>query len=375
MAVILGVLTARIVPEWWGRSFATFQQLFGNFLSMFVPILILGLVAAGISELKHGAGKLLVFTILLAYISSVGTGLFAFVVSDHAFPSIISMNGFDVGQLSGSDKFIPYFSIEMPAFLDVTTALVVAFIFGTLSTSIKGHVLRDVIGEIRDIVMLVISKIIIPLLPIYVYCVFLSIGRQDSIGPLFSVFAKGIGIIFAVHVFVLVVQFAVAGAIAKRNPFKTLWNMMPAYVTALATSSSAATIPVTLACTKKNGVSNGVSEFCIPLCATIHMPCSMIKIVSFSYILCMIFGIPINTADFVEFTFMMSITAVAAPGIPGGVVMAALGLLHSQFGFGTDAQALIVALYALIDCFGTAGNITGDCALSMIVDTVYNKRS
>lgn len=372
IAIILGIATAQFMPDWWTRLFLTFNSVFSSFLNLFVPVLILGLVAAGISDLRNGAGKMLLLTLVLAYVSTIGTGFFSYYVSRWSFASILQAQ--DVGSLASAEMLKPYFTIEMPAFISVMSALVVAFVFGLAVPKIPGNTIKKGIDDLKDVVMLVIEKMIIPLLPIYIYGIFLGMTGNGGIKEVMMVFAQVIGIIFAMHIFILLVQYLIAGLIAKKNPFRMLWTMLPAYATALGTSSSAATIPVTLAQTKKNGVSEPVADFCIPLCATVHMPCSILKIVSIALAVCIVSGIPVQTSAFTAFIFMLAVTAVAAPGIPGGVVMAAVGLLQSCLGFDETAQGIVIALYLAIDSFGTAGNVTGDCALSTIVDYVYTTK-
>lgn len=196
------------------------------------------------------------------------------------------------------------------------------------------------------------------------------------VGQVFSiltVFIKIIGIIFLIHIGILILQFSIAGGFAGKNPFKLLLNMMPAYFTALGTQSSAATIPVTLEQTKKNGVSEDVAGFTVPLCATIHMSGSMLKIVACALALMIMTDMPYDFGMFFGFICMLGITMVAAPGVPGGAIMAALGVLQSMLGFDQEAQALMIALYIAMDSFGTACNVTGDGAIAIIIDKIRNR--
>jgi Na+/H+-dicarboxylate symporter len=197
------------------------------------------------------------------------------------------------------------------------------------------------------------------------------------VGQVFSiltVFIKIIGIIFLIHIGILILQFSIAGGFAGKNPFKLLLNMMPAYFTALGTQSSAATIPVTLEQTKKNGVSEDVAGFTVPLCATIHMSGSMLKIVACALALMIMTDMPYDFGMFFGFICMLGITMVAAPGVPGGAIMASLGLLQSMLGFNQEAQALMIALYIAMDSFGTACNVTGDGAIALIIDRITGGR-
>ena len=193
---------------------------------------------------------------------------------------------------------------------------------------------------------------------------------RSQVTSVLLVFAKIIGVIFILHIFLLVLQYVIAGAIVKRNPFKLLVRMLPAYFTALGTQSSAATIPVTLKQTEKNGVSEDVAGFVIPLCATIHLSGSTMKIVACALALMIMQGLSFDFTMFAGFIFMLGITMVAAPGVPGGAIMASLGVLSSMLGFDESAQALMIALYIAMDSFGTACNVTGDGAIALVMDKI-----
>ena len=188
-----------------------------------------------------------------------------------------------------------------------------------------------------------------------------------------NVFIKIIGVIFIIHIAILLLQYAIAGFMTGKNPFRLLWNMLPAYFTALGTQSSAATIPVTLEQTRKNGVSEDIAGFTIPLCATIHMAGSMLKIVACALAIMVMNGQTYDLSLFTGFICMLGITMVAAPGVPGGAIMASLPLLGSMLGFTDDAQGLMIALYIAMDSFGTACNVTGDGAIAIIVDKIFKK--
>ncbi|WP_419501083.1 cation:dicarboxylate symporter family transporter [Barnesiella intestinihominis] len=222
--------------------------------------------------------------------------------------------------------------------------------------------------------LLLIAKVIIPLLPLHIFGIFLNMTVSGQVASIISVFVKIIVVIFILHILLLLVQFVLAGIIGKKNPLRLLRNMLPAYATALGTQSSAATIPVTLAQTIKNGVSKNIATFVIPLCATIHLSGSTMKITACAMAIMIMSGMPVNTADFSGFILMLGITMVAAPGVPGGAIMAALGILEGMLGFDETAQALMIALYIAMDSFGTACNVTGDGAIAVIVDRIDGKK-
>ncbi len=370
IAIAVGVALGSFLPE--SRLLLTFNEVFSQFLGFFIPILIVGLVTPSIAEIGSGAGRMLAFTALLAYGSTVVAGFVSYFTGATFFPSMIDAD--TATQLgSQSSALTPYFTINIPPLMDVMTALVMAFVFGLGLAYLKGDVLRRASFEVREIVEMTIRTVIIPLLPIYIFGIFYNMTASGEVFRVMSVFVKIIVVIFVLHVLWLVALYIVAGTVSGKNPFKMLKTMLPAYFTALGTQSSAATIPVSLAQAKKMGVSDGVAGFVIPLCATIHLSGSMLKIVSCALALMMMQGIEYDFSLFAGFIFMLGITMVAAPGVPGGAIMAALGVLTSMLGFSAADQALMISLYIAMDSFGTACNVTGDGALALIVDRCKSK--
>ncbi|HCC52379.1 MAG TPA: sodium:proton antiporter, partial [Porphyromonadaceae bacterium] len=264
----------------------------------------------------------------------------------------------------------PYFTIEMPPLMDIMTSLLLAFVTGLGLSSIKGNTLQAAFTDFRDIIMKLIESVIVPLLPLHIFGIFLNITVSGQVATIIFMFLKVILFIFVLHVVLLLIQFAVAGTIGKKNPFGLLKNMLPAYLTALGTQSSAATIPVTLRQTLKNGVRENIAVFTVPLCATIHLSGSTMKIVACAMAIMLMAGEPVSLSQFGGFILMLGITMVAAPGVPGGAIMAALGLLGSMLGFSETLQALMIALYIAMDSFGTACNVTGDGAIAVVVDRI-----
>jgi Na+/H+-dicarboxylate symporter len=260
--------------------------------------------------------------------------------------------------------------------MNVTSALVLAFIFGLSIPAVGGNgTIKRFFEDFKDVVMLVIIKVIIPLLPFYIFGIFLQMSANGQIKMVLVIFVKIIVFLFILTVIMLLIQFIIAGIVSHRNPFRMLGNMLSAYVTALGTSSSAATIPVTLRSAIKTGVSPAVANFVIPLCATIHLSGSTIKIVGLSLAMMMLSGMPIDMGTFIGFIFLLGVTMIAAPGVPGGAIMSAIGLLTSILGLGEVQIGLIIAIYLAIDSFGTATNVTGDGAIANIVDSVWKRSS
>lgn len=375
LAIILGSLCSLFFPVWLVRFFETINALFSNYLGFVIPLVILGLVAPGIVELGKGAGRLLLITALIAYGSTVFAGYLSYGTAYWIYPHILDPSSFSAVDTSVEAKIAPYFTVEMPPLMSVTSALVLAFILGLTLASVKekSQVMVGAISEFKDVVMLVITKSIIPVLPLYIFGIFLKLGAEGQVVSVIGLFMKVILVIFVLHVGLLLIQFTIAGLIARKNPFKALWNMMPAYMTALGTQSSAATIPVTLSRSLTNGVRPELAEFVIPLCATIHLSGSMLKIVACSMAISYMTGMPMDISLYSGFIFMLAITMVAAPGVPGGAIMAALAVLTSILGFDETQLGLIIAIYIAIDSFGTACNVTGDGAIAMVVNKFYKK--
>jgi len=375
IAIVSGILCSLFFPEWAVKIFVTFNSIFGNFLGLFIPVLIIGLIAPGIAELGGGAGKLLLITVFLAYLSTIIAGMSSYLVCVTSFPHVLGESMTTFGNLQSSNVIDPFFTIEMPGFISVTSALVFAFLLGLGITAANAIHLKNLVLDFRNLVNVVIKNFIIPLLPFYIFGIFLKMGAEGNVTPVLGMFVKMILVIFALHVAFLVFQFIVAGLISGRRPFKALITMIPAYLTALGTMSSAATIPVTLAQAKKLGVNEEIADFTIPLCATVHLSCSILKIVACAVALSLSMGMDVSFPTYLQFVLMLAVTMVAAPGVPGGAIMASLGLLSSMLGFNADMQGLMIALYIAMDSFGTAGNVTGDGAITLIVDTIYKKFS
>lgn len=374
IAIVLGIVCSSFFPEAITRIFVTINGIFGNFMSFVIPLIILGLVAPGIAELGKGAGKLLGITALIAYLSTLISGFFSYFTCRWSYPLVLTKDpSFGAGSALDALSIEPYMTIDMPPLMDVTTSLILSFILGLGLAVINGSYFKNVLIEFRDLITKLISNAIIPFLPLYIFGIFLKMGAEGQVASVLQVFIKVIAVIFVMHILLLLFQFCLAGAVSKKNPIKALITMMPAYMTALGTQSSAATIPVTLEQAKKNGVNPDIAGFVIPLCATVHLAGSILKIVACAYAIVWMLGLPGDLSLFAGFICMLGITMVAAPGVPGGAIMAALGILASILGFDETTQGLMIALYIAMDSFGTACNVTGDGAIALIVDKIYKK--
>lgn len=370
IAIALGIVCGLFFPGWIVRIFLTVNSLFGNFLNFIIPLLILGLVAPGIADLGKGAGRLLLITALLAYGFTLFSGFFTYFTCDLSYPWLLNTSDKLSAVADNTVALQPYFTVEMPAVMGVMSALILAFTLGLGMSVIDGNRLKSVMDDFKDIINQVITAVIIPVLPLYIFGIFLNMTNSGQVAGVMNVFLKIIVVIFVMTVVLLFIQFFIAGMVGKKNPLRLFRNMLPAYMTALGTQSSAATIPVTLEQTIRNGVRPDLAGFVIPLCATIHLSGSTMKIVACSMAIMLMSGMEINFAQFAGFIMMLGIAMVAAPGVPGGAIMAALGLLQSMLGFDEIAQGLMIALYIAMDSFGTATNVTGDGAIAVIVDRI-----
>lgn len=375
LAIVLGIVFGLYLPESINRIFATFNAFFGQFLNFSIPLIILGLIMPAISDLGKGAGKLLLLTAAIAYGSTLFSGFMTYFTTANIFPQLLEKHVNNAAQIADAGRELtPYFSITIPPVLDVMSSLVLAFVIGLGLSYQEKSSLKIVVKDFQKIIMQLIENVIVPLLPLFILGIFTSMSFSGQVFSILSVFISIIGIIFALHILLLLLQYVIAGVITKKNPVKLLTTMMPAYFTALGTQSSAATIPVTLKQTLKNGVSEKIAGFVIPLCATIHLSGSIMKITACAMALMILHGMPFDFALFAGFIFVLGIAMIAAPGVPGGAIMAAVGILQSMLNFNEEMMGLMIALYIAMDSFGTACNVTGDGAISLVVNKIMKEK-
>jgi Na+/H+-dicarboxylate symporter len=371
LAIVLGIVFGLYFPESVNRIFATFNALFSQFLNFAIPLIIMGLIMPAISDLGGGAGKLLLLTTAIAYGSTLFSGFMTYFTTLGIFSSLLASHADKTAQIAETAKELaPYFTITIPVVLDVMTALVLAFVIGLGLAYQEKSTLKLVVKDFQIIIMQLIEKVIVPLLPLFIFGIFANMSFTGKVYSILSVFVNIIGVIFALHIILLLLQYTVTGILVKKNPLRLLATMMPAYFTALGTQSSAATIPVTLKQTLKNGVSEKVAGFVIPLCATIHLSGSVMKITACAMAIMILEGVPFSFTLFAGFIFMLGIAMVAAPGVPGGAIMAAIGILQSMLGFNEEMIGLMIALYIAMDSFGTACNVTGDGAIALVINKI-----
>ncbi len=369
VAIILGFLCSMFFPDWLARVFVTFNGLFSNFLGFFVPVLIFALIAPAIAGLGHGAGKWLGITAGIAYGSTVISGLIAWGTASALYPTLLAGRDLVTGVADPDEGGLsPYFSVEMPPPFAVMSALLLAFVVGLAMTAVKSDNLYGVLEELNDVVLKVVTTFVIPLLPLFIFGTFLNLGMNENFGDTMAAMGVVLLLSIVMTLVIILLQYLVAGAVAGVNPFAALKNMMPAYFTALGTSSSAATIPVTYGSTLKNKVDEDVAGFVVPLCATIHLSGSMMKITLYALSIVYMANLGISGGQILGFILLLGIMMIAAPGVPGGAIMAAVGLLQANLGFDESMVSLMIASYIVVDSFGTAANVTGDGAIALIVN-------
>ena len=382
IAIILGILIGQFLPESVCRLVVTLSGIFSTFLKFVIPLMILAYVTMGIADLSQGAGKLLLITVILAYASTLLAGSASFLVANNLFPSFMSEGALDQIAETAGVTLETYFSSNIVPLLDTLSAVVLAFIMGLCLSTMRGKELGDTLyngmTDFSKIIDKVLHKIIIPLLPLYICGTFVDMTKSGKTFAILSILWKVFLVVILMHLICIVIQFLIAGAVSKKNPFVLIKNQLPGYTTALGTQSSAATIPVNLECAKNDGVCEQIRNFVVPLCANIHMAGSMITITACATAVCLMNQLPISLATVVPFIMTLGIAMVASPGAPGGSIMTALPFLYMVFGAEAGDPngpicAIMVALYITQDSFGTACNVSGDNAIGVIVDTIYKK--
>ena len=383
VGALLG-LVGKLIPEgsvWINEGFTafirtlkTFNVLFAQFLKFTVPLLVLGLVTPAIANLGKGAGKMLIFVIVVSYISTVCGALFSYGCATEFFKHILTPGELSAEALS-EKAFEPFFTLKIPPVCDMMTAIVLSFVVGLGIIFTKAEAIKGWFEEFGEIVKFTIEKAIIPLLPIYIFTMICEMSAKGVIDVVLGTGAKVIGTGVVLSILYLVAQYVIAGIIARKNPLRMLYNILPAYLTGFSICSSAAVIPVTTKCTLKNGVSEDIANFVIPLCSNTHMCGSTIKLVTTTTAVAYLFGVDIPLALFVNFALMQAIAAVSSPGVMGGVLMASVGLLESILGFPPEMTALLMAIYLALDGYGPACNVSGDGAIAVVIDRLFKKKS
>ncbi|MCX4044484.1 dicarboxylate/amino acid:cation symporter [Aeromonas veronii] len=369
--ILAGLLLGLYAPEWVARVLFTAKTVIGQLITFTIPLIILFFIMSGIASLPKNSGKLLGKTVALSYCSTILAGLFAFTVASHLIPLFTTAAE---PTTATAIKLASYVNLEIPPLFGVMSALAAAFVFGIGISATQATDLRRVADQGRDIIDRLLAKVIIPLLPFYIAGVFVEMTVEGTVFATLKTFGVVLVMAILMHWIWLSVLFVGTGLALGRSPAQLIKNMLPAYFTALGTMSSAATIPVALQSSKNNGVSDGIANFTVPLCATIHLCGSTITLVTCATAVMFLsehLAIP-GIETMLPFIMMLGVIMIAAPGAPGGGVMSALGLLTSMLGFGEASIALMIALYLAQDSFGTACNVTGDGVIALWADRFAN---
>ena len=382
IAIIVGILFGSFMPEWFNRTVVTLSSIFSTFLSFIIPLMIVAYVTMGIANLRSGAGKLLLITLALSYLSTLIAGSASYFVSSSLFPSFMSQGALEQIAETAEVSLSGYFSLSIPPILDTLSAVTLAFVLGLCLSTMRGKSIGDTLynsmSDFSAIIDKVLHTVIIPLLPLYICGTFTNMTYSGKTFAILGILWKVFLVVIAMHLIYITIQFIVAGVLSGKNPITLIRNQLSGYATAIGTQSSAATIPVNLQCAKKDGILDEIANFVVPLCANIHMAGSMITITACATAVCLMYQLPISIGTVVPFIITLGIAMVASPGAPGGSIMTALPFLYMVFGpeagdVNGPICAIMVALYITQDSFGTACNISGDNAIGVIVDTIYRK--
>ncbi|SKB51902.1 dicarboxylate/amino acid:cation symporter [Macellibacteroides fermentans] len=370
--VIAGILLGTVANEQAMYVVVSVKHILGQLIFFMVPLIILGFVAPSIARLKNNVGGMLGIALLLAYTSSVAGGLFAAFVGYEAIPFL------HVDTAGSTLKEIPamLFQLDIPPVMSVISALVLALMLGISTVWIRSSVVQDLLESFQQMILLLVTRVLIPLLPFFIAANFCVLSYEGSIASQLPIFVSVILIAIVCHYIWLFVLYGLAGIYAGKNPLRVLKHYGPAYLTAVGTMSSAATLGVALQCAGKSDVlRKDVTDFSIPLFANVHLCGSVITEVFFVMTVSQVlYGVIPPLATMLTFVFLLGIFAIAAPGVPGGTVMASLGIVLSVLGFDEAGTALLLTIFALQDSFGTACNVTGDGALSLALTGYANKK-
>ena len=372
LGVVLGLVGGLYANSYAINIIQTLKHVLGQVISFTVPLIILGFIAPAITKMKANASKMLGSMLILAYLSSVGAALF----SMFAGYAIIPMLNISTA-VEGLKSLPPMlFKLDIPPVFSVMSALVLALFLGLAIIWTNSKKLEAALDELNNVVLAIVQKIIIPILPVFIATTFATLAYEGSITKQLPVFLKVIIIVLVGHFIWLTILYSIGGAISKKNPFKLLKSYGPAYLTAVGTMSSAATLPVALECARKSEtLDEDIVNFAIPLGATVHLCGSVLTEIFFVMTVSQVlYGTLPAMGTMVLFIILLGIFAIGAPGVPGGTVMASLGIIVSVLGFSDTGVALMLTVFALQDSFGTACNVVGDGALALILNGLFKNR-
>ncbi len=366
LAVVVGITVGPYLSPAMMNIVVTLRHLFGQLIAFFIPLIVLAFIASSIVKMGQSASRSLALVITLAYLSSVGAAMMSMWLGYNLIP------GLDISQPAEAARKLPelLFELNIPAVMSVMSALVLAILVGLSAVWTSANQVVKLLEQFQSMVLLLIERVLIPLLPLYVAVNFCSLSSEGTLRGQMPIFINVIWIVLVAQVAWLMVLYLVAWVVARRNPFKVLRYYITPYFTALGTMSSAVTMPVALRAAHRSGVLSEKSvDFAIPILSNIHLCGSMLTETFFVMAISqMLYGHLPALHTMVLFIVLLGVFAIGAPGVPGGTVIASLGIVTSILGFDAAATALLLTVFALQDSFGTACNVVGDGAITMIVD-------
>ncbi|MDU7150570.1 MAG: dicarboxylate/amino acid:cation symporter [Peptoniphilus grossensis] len=371
LGIIIGIFVGRISSESAIIVINTIKRVMGDLIGYVVPLIILGFITPAIVSLKESAGKILSVTLAICYISSVGAATMSFLAGRAIIPKL------NIASNVGAGNAIPesIFKLSIDPIMPVMTALVTSILFGIAVIVTKSEHWENLLMELNKIVLSIVNNFVIKILPVYIATTFATLSYEGAIISELPVFIKIILIVIVGHFIWMTLMYSIAGAISKTNPKEVFKHYLPAYLTAVGTMSSAATLPVALDCARKSETLDPkIRDFAIPLCSNTHLCGSVLTEVFFVMTVSqIIYGKLPEISNMIVFIVLLGIFAIAAPGVPGGTVVASLGLITSILGFNDTGTALMLSIFALQDSFGTACNVTSDGAIALMVTGIFKK--
>ena len=371
LGIIIGIFVGRISSKSAIIVINTIKRVMGDLIGYVVPLIILGFITPAIVSLKESAGKILSVTLAICYISSVGAATMSFLAGRAIIPKL------NIASNVGAGNAIPesIFKLSIDPIMPVMTALVTSILFGIAVIVTKSEHWENLLMELNKIVLSIVNNFVIKILPVYIATTFATLSYEGAIISELPVFIKIILIVIVGHFIWMTLMYSIAGAISKTNPKEVFKHYLPAYLTAVGTMSSAATLPVALDCARKSETLDPkIRDFAIPLCSNTHLCGSVLTEVFFVMTVSqIIYGKLPETSNMIVFIVLLGIFAIAAPGVPGGTVVASLGLITSILGFNDTGTALMLSIFALQDSFGTACNVTSDGAIALMVTGIFKK--
>lgn len=371
IGIITGILIGLVAPQWLLSVTETGRTLLGNIINFFIPLIIFSFIAYSIAQLSKNAGKLLSFTLILSYADTVIACTIAALAAYLIIPGIVQGRTFS--EPGANSVPVPFVEIEFPPFMDIMSALVFAIVIGLAASLGKANIISKVVEELKGIIDIVIKKFIIPVIPFFIFFIFTGIAAAGEVSGAIVIFGQMLIVIVVLQIVWLAIEYTVASAYTQTNPIQAIKIMLPAYFTAMGTMSSAATIPVSLRQGKKLPKMNKrIAEFVMPLCANIHSAGAALTLTISAVTVTLITQGSLPEISLISiFILVLAIILTGAAGVPGGSVLATLGILQSILGFNEVALGLMLALFMVQDTLGTATNITGDGAIAMIVNKIF----